>query len=221
MKGAVVLACPDAERASELVADIVAASVSAAIAERGKALVALFGGRTPWSAYRRLGQSEVDWSAVTIIQVDEREVTRDHPDRNLGGIVDAFGSPAAQSVVALDGEPDEASERYGKLIETHGAIDVVVLGIGADGHTASLIPDDPVLDCSDTVGRSGVYQGNTRLTLTYSVLNAARLRLVLAHGESKSEALRSAREGHGPAGAIVGDSTMVVTTVATMYATGD
>jgi len=212
--GAALLAAADEDEAAALAAVVVEAALRAALATAGSASLALSGGTTPWPAYRRLATSSLDWDAVTILQVDEREVAEDDPDRNLRGVREALGPAIAERVVPLEGPIESALARYGPLVQS--GLDVVVLGIGEDGHTASLVPGDPVLTATAPVARTGSYRGHPRLTMTYPVLAAARSRVVLAHGASKHAALLGALDGQGPAGRIPGVGTVVVTTARTL-----
>jgi 6-phosphogluconolactonase len=174
------------DRLDEVVADHLAASVAAAIAARGRAVLALSGGETPVPAFELLGRDQrVDWSAVDVVQVDERVAPDGDPARNLLPIRRALvedGSLPEGRLHAMDVTADDlagAARAYGELLSEltgpAGAIDVAQLGIGADGHTASLIPGDPVLEVSDRpVAVSGPYQGHLRMTLTAPMRSAAR-----------------------------------------------
>ncbi|MCB0990697.1 MAG: 6-phosphogluconolactonase [Acidimicrobiales bacterium] len=213
MKGATVLAAADANDASGLAADLLAARIRAALAGRGEAVMALSGGSTPWPAYQRLAvAADIDWARVTILQVDEREVPPDHPDSNLGGLIDALGRRASAQIVPLAGSVEAASAAYGRIVRERGGIDVALLGVGDDGHTASLVPGDPALDSRDVVARTLPYRGHTRLTLTFTSLDLCAVRIVLAHGPTKRKALHSALAGEGPAGRLRGAATWLVTT---------
>ena len=187
---------PDADAVSERGAEIVAASAAAAVAERGRFTLAVSGGRTPWVMFASL-YGRMPWEKVTIFQVDERIAPEGDADRNLvqlqrslppGGAIDVRAMPVwAQDL-------DAAAAVYAAALPDH--LDLVHLGLGPDGHTASLVPGDPVLTTLDRdVAVTGDYQGRTRMTLTYPALNRARQILWLVTGEDKLDALRRLREG--------------------------
>ena len=187
---------PDADAVSERGAEIVAASAAAAVAERGRFTLAVSGGRTPWAMFASL-YGRMPWEKVTIFQVDERIAPEGDADRNLvqlqrslppGGAIDVRAMPVwAQDL-------DAAAAVYAAALPDH--LDLVHLGLGPDGHTASLVPGDPVLTTLDRdVAVTGDYQGRTRMTLTYPALNRARQILWLVTGEDKLDALRRLREG--------------------------
>lgn len=181
----------------------------AAIAARGCFTLAVSGGRTPWAMLRSFVRLDLSWDAVHLFQVDERLAPDGHVDRNWSHISDilrevpatrgmrlhpmpaerawmAAAEPAATSDVSLAAA---AADYAGGLRAVAGApsvLDVVHLGLGADGHTASLVPDDPALDeRSQDVAVTGVYQGRRRLTLTYPVLGRAREVLWVVTGDEK------------------------------------
>jgi 6-phosphogluconolactonase len=195
------------DRLDEVVADHLAASVAAAIAARGRAVLALSGGETPVPAFELLGRDQrVDWSAVDVVQVDERVAPDGDPARNLLPIRRALvedGSLPAGRLHAMDVTADDiagAARAYGGLLSEltgpAGAIDVAQLGIGADGHTASLIPGDPVLEVSDRpVAVSGPYQGRLRMTLTAPMLSAARHVVWMVSGGDPRDALGALLSG--------------------------
>lgn len=187
---------PDADAVAERGAQIVAAAAAGAVAARDRFAFAVSGGRTPWTMFASLS-GRMPWEKVTIFQVDERIAPAGDPDRNLvqlqrslppGGAVDVRAMPVwaedldAAAAVYADALPDR--------------LDLVHLGLGSDGHTASLVPGDPVLAVSDRdVAVTGVYQGRRRMTLTYPPLNRARMVLWLVSGEDKRDALRRLQEG--------------------------
>jgi len=180
-----------------------------AIAARGRCLLALSGGRTPWLMLERLRALELRWDRVFLTQVDERIAPAGHPDRNWSHITDALLAhvpiPAAQllpmPVEASDLEAAAAAHAR-RLAELAGAppvFDLVHLGLGVDGHTASLLPGDRALDMrSEWVALAGPYQGLRRMTLTLPVLSAAREILWLVTGAEKA-AMRARLEQGDPA----------------------
>jgi 6-phosphogluconolactonase len=186
-------------------ADAVAAAAAAAIAEdarqavtlRGRFLMAVSGGRTPWAMLKELASQDVPWNNVHVFQVDERIAPAGDPDRNLTHLRASLLENAPLPPANIHAMPvemadlTEAAERYAKTLELlSGAppvLDLAHLGLGPDGHTASLIPGDPVLDVTGAdVGLTGVYQGRRRMTLTYPVLNRSRKILWLVTGADKA-----------------------------------
>src|SRR4030095_1013589 len=186
----------DADAVAKKAAALIAAEARQAVAARGRFVMAVSGGHTPWVMLRALAEQEVPWASMNIFQVDERVAPEGHADRNLthlrASLLEHAPLPAGQ-IYAIPAEiPDlqTATAKYAaKLERSPGAppvLDIVHLGLGPDGHTASLVPGDPVLDVTDRdVAVTGVYQGRNRLTLTYPVINRARLILWLVAGRQK------------------------------------
>ncbi|HYI74533.1 MAG TPA: 6-phosphogluconolactonase [Gaiellaceae bacterium] len=204
---------PDGQAAAERGAEIVAAAAAAAIAERGRFTLAASGGRNPWVMFEAL-EGRMPWEHVTIFQVDERVAPDGHDDRNLTHLLQSLPSGGAVDVRAMpvtaDDLEDAAAEYENALPQV---IDLVHLGLGPDGHTASLIPGDPVLEVSDRdVAVTGEYQGRRRMTLTYPALDRARQILWLVTGEDKVDALRRLREGDEsiPGGRVSAENALVV-----------
>jgi 6-phosphogluconolactonase len=203
----------DADAVARRGAEVVAEDADAAIAERGRFTFAVSGGRTPWSMFADLA-GKLAWEKVTIYQVDERVAPEGHPDRNLTQLVRNLPPGGAADVRAMPVEAEDlesAADGYaGALPES---FDLVHLGLGPDGHTASLVPGDPVLDVTDRdVAVTGEYQGRRRMTLTYPALARARRVLWLVTGEDKVDALRRLREGDTsiPAGRVATDNAFVI-----------
>jgi 6-phosphogluconolactonase len=186
-----------ARRAAEVIAD----EAQTTIAARGQFLIALSGGHTPWVMLHRLAsRHDVPWDAVHIFQVDERVAPAGHADRNLTHLAQSLLSLVPLPPQNLHAMPVEASdlagaaERYAAILKefagTPALLDLVHLGLGPDGHTASLVPGDPVLDVSNTdTAITGTYQGRRRMTLTYPIINRARRILWVITGEEKAAAL--------------------------------
>jgi 6-phosphogluconolactonase len=183
----------DAEAAARRGAELVAE----AIAEPGALTLAVSGGHAPWRMFELLGARELDWSGVTIFQVDERIAPDGDPDRNLTHLRESLPAEAFERVRPMpvtEPDPEASARRYAE--ELPEALDLVHLGLGPDGHTASLVPGDPVLEVGDRkVAVTGEYQGRRRMTLTYPVLAAARRILWLVTGDDKAEALAKLRAG--------------------------
>ena len=168
-----------ARRAADEVARIVAATPTGL-----RCRIALSGGRTPRRMLELLVTASIDWGRVAIYQVDERLAPLGHPDRNLTALDDLLVSRVAPA--ELHPMPVDDLGDYPVPV-----LDLVQLGLGADGHTASLVPGDPVLWVRDRdVSLSGDYQGRRRMTLTVPALDRARRRLWLVAGADKRDALR-------------------------------
>lgn len=182
---------PDAATLAARAADWVAAQARAAIAERGRFHFAVSGGSTPWAMFAELVRRDVDWASVDLYQVDERVAPDGDPDRNLTHLRRTLGqAPATVHPMAVTGDDlDAAAAAYGA--ELPQPLDLVHLGLGPDGHTASLVPGDPVLEVTDRpVAVTGPYQGHRRMTLTYPTLARARQVVWLVTGADKRDALR-------------------------------
>ncbi|HET8968223.1 MAG TPA: 6-phosphogluconolactonase, partial [Gaiellaceae bacterium] len=186
---------PDGDAVAERGAQIVASAAAVAIAARDRFAFAVSGGRTPWAMFASL-YGRMPWEKVTIFQVDERIAPDGDPDRNLVQLQRSL-PPGAADVRAMPvwaEDLEAAAATYADALPDQ--LDLVHLGLGPDGHTASLVPGDPVLALLDRdVAITGVYQGRTRMTLTYPALNRARQILWLVTGEDKVGALRRLREG--------------------------
>jgi 6-phosphogluconolactonase len=187
---------PDAESVARRGAEIVAAAAAEAVAGRGRFEFAVSGGRTPWAMFADLA-GKLPWEKVTIYQVDERVAPDGDPDRNLTQLQQALPPGGAADVRAMPVTfHDLEAAAAGYAASLPEAFDLVHLGLGPDGHTASLIPGDAVLDVSDRdVALTGEYQGRRRMTLTYPVLNRAQRILWLVTGEDKVDALARLRAG--------------------------
>lgn len=191
----------DANSVAGQAAAAIAADARYAITARGRYALAVSGGRTPWIMLRALANEDLPWAGVHIFQVDERVAPEGHPDRNRTHLRESLLQHIAvrpENVHAMPVEcPDlEAAARQCALTLKQVAgsppvFDLVHLGLGADGHTASLVPGDPVLKITDAdVAVTGVYHGRRRMTLTYPALNRARRVLWVVTGSEKTEMLR-------------------------------
>jgi 6-phosphogluconolactonase len=213
----------DVESAARHAAEIIASEARAAVKARGRFTIAISGGRTPWVMLRELSSLDVPWQHVHVLQVDERIAPEGHADRNLTHLRESLlaqAQPGAAQIHAMPVESadlDRAAARYAQtLVDVAGSppvLDLVHLGIGPDGHTASLVPGDPVLDVTDTdAALTGLYQGRRRMTLTYPVLNRARRVLWLITGEDKAAMLVRLRRADPtiPAGRIRQDDALVL-----------
>lgn len=204
---------PDAAAVARRGAEVVAEAAAAAIDDHGRFTFAVSGGHTPWAMFAEL-PATLAWNRVTIFQVDERVAPDGDPERNLTHLLESLPAGAGADVRAMPvgaADLDAAAGEYAASLPE--AIDLVHLGLGPDGHTASLVPGDPVLDVADRdVAATGVYQGRLRMTLTYPVLNRARRILWLVTGEDKVDALRRLRDGdHSiPGGHVSRERALVV-----------
>ena len=196
----------DSHAVAARAAGIIAEQARAAVAARGRFLIAVSGGHTPWVMLRELANEEVPWEGVQVLQVDERIAPAGDPDRNLTHLRESLLSHApidATHIYAMpveEPDPSAAAAEYARTLEilagSPPVIDLVHLGLGPDGHTASLIPGDPVLQVTDRdVAVTGVYQGRNRMTLTYPVINRARQILWVVTGEEKVKALSQLEKG--------------------------
>jgi 6-phosphogluconolactonase len=208
---------PDADAVAERGAAYVAEQAREAIADRGLFTFAVSGGHTPWAMFSKL-VGRLPWEKVTIYQVDERVAPDGDDDRNLTHLLRSLPSGGAADVRAMPvtaHDLEEAAASYAGALPDR--FDLVHLGLGPDGHTASLIPGDAVLDVSDRdVAVTGEYQGRRRMTLTYPAINRARQILWLVTGADKVDALGRLREGDVsiPGGRIATDDALVVADVA-------
>jgi 6-phosphogluconolactonase len=195
----------DADSVARAAAATIAADARAAIAARGRFALAVSGGHTPWIMLRALAGEDIPWAGVQICQVDERVAPDGHLDRNLTHLRESLLQHAPLRPEQIHAMPVEspnleaAATQYSlalrKLAGSPPVLDLVHLGLGADGHTASLVPSDAVLDVTDAdVVPTGVYQGRRRMTLTYPMLNRARRVLWVVTGSEKVEMLRRLRD---------------------------
>ena len=191
----------DVQQLARAVADAIATELTWAIQQRGIASFAVSGGTTPWIMLTALARHPVDWDAVHLFQVDERVAPDGDPERNATSLqerfIDVVALPTAnRHLIDISDDLDASADEYAQTLAeiTQGVLDVVHLGLGDDGHTASLVPGDPILDVVDQfVGVTQVYRGHQRISLTYPTLNAARRIVWLTNGISKAAALQQLR----------------------------
>lgn len=196
----------DADTVARAAAVSIAATARAAVAARGRFILAVSGGHTPWLMLRALANEKLPWESVHVVQVDERVAPAGHPDRNLTHLRESllehaplrpdhvYPMPVESPDIAL------AAREYAATLQavagSPAVLDLVHLGLGPDGHTASLVPGDPVLKVADAdVAATGVYQGRRRMTLTYPTLDRARSLLWLVTGSDKADMLVRLRDG--------------------------
>ena len=196
----------DEQAVAQAGAGLIAAAARAAVAERGRFLMALSGGRTPAGMLALLAREPMPWDQTQIFQADERIAPPGDAARNLTSqhaILVQHGRLDARRFHAMPVEAADlgaAVEQYAATLHAHAGtppvLDLVHLGLGADGHTASLVPGSPVLDeaCAE-VTVTGPYRGHRRMTLTFPALNRARQVLWLVTGADKQAALQCLTRG--------------------------
>jgi 6-phosphogluconolactonase len=207
---------PEADAASRRGAELIAAAGREAVAARGEFSLALSGGKTPWRMIALLGDVEaMPWEQTRIFQVDERVAPPGDEARNLTHLIQMLELSRQASLCPMpvtSRDLDAAAAEYESQLPER--LDLVHLGIGPDGHTASLVPSDPVLEVSDrrVAVTAGEYEGHRRMTLTYPALNAAHRILWLTIGEQAREPLAKLRAGDTsiPAGRVANDYMVVV-----------
>lgn len=196
----------DADSVAEAAAEFIAAKARAAVRAQGRFVMALSGGHTPRQMLRSLALQEVPWDGLHVVQVDERIAPWGHPDRNLTQLRESLveHSPLREDQILamrvespdLEVAADEFAKRLSGIAGSPPVLDLVQLGIGLDGHTASLVPGDPALDVTEsTVALTGVYQGRLRMTMTYPILNRSRHILWIVIGVAKAGMLLRLRAG--------------------------
>ena len=181
---------PDPAAVAAKAASYVAERARQAVAARGRFTFAVSGGRTPWAMFAELASEEMPWADTDLFQVDERVAPDGDPSRNLTNLRDSIGNAPARvhPMPVTDADLDAAARAYATVLPLQ--FDLVHLGLGPDGHTASLVPGDPVLDITDVlVGLTQPYQNHRRMTLTYPALARADQLLWLISGDDKRDAL--------------------------------
>jgi len=214
---------PDAGAVATRAAQFIAAEARTAAAARGRFTFAVSGGHTPWQMLRVLASENVPWQSVHLFQVDERVAAAGDPDRNLTHIRDSLLAHIALPEANLHAMRVEATDltaaaaSYAQELATYAGtppvLDLVHLGLGPDGHTASLVPGDPVLaEAKLDVALTQPYQGHRRMTLTYPMLDRSRCVLFVVTGAEKVPALAKLRAGDKtiPAGRITGERALII-----------
>ncbi len=212
-----------ADSAAQRAAGIIAEEARAAVAARGRFVMAVSGGHTPWLMLRALGGADVPWPAVQVVQVDERVAPAGHPDRNLTHLRESLLDHAPLRPEQIYDMPVESAdletaaaqyaETLRRIAGSPPMLDLVHLGLGPDGHTASLVPGDPVLNIKDAdVAVTHAYQGRRRMTLTYPMINRSRRILWVVTGGEKVEMLNRLLGGDEsiPAGRVRREQAVVV-----------
>jgi 6-phosphogluconolactonase len=210
---------PDAESLASRAAEFVAGRAQAAVADHGQFSFAVSGGMTPWAMFAQLAHHDLPWASVRIDQVDERVAPDGDPDRNLTHLRQALGRlPVVVRPMPVSApDLDSAAAAYASQLPSR--FDLVHLGLGTDGHAASLVPGDPVLEVADRlVAVTRPYQGHRRMTLTYPALARAEELLWLVSGADKHHALTRllARDPSIPAGRVDAKHSTVVADAASV-----
>jgi 6-phosphogluconolactonase len=213
----------DANAVAKRAAGVIAREARDAVAARGRFIMAVSGGKTPWVMLRDLAGEDVPWPNVHIFQIDERIAPAGDPDRNLTHLTESLldHSPVRKDQIYAmpvnEQDTEAAAAQYAETLRNiAGAppvLDLAHLGMGPDGHTASLVPNDPVLKINDRdVALTGVYQGRNRMTLTYPILNRSRHILWLVTGAEKVDMLRrlQATDQSIPSGRIRQDNALIL-----------
>jgi len=196
-------------------ADLIAEAAREAVSERGGFALAASGGRDPWEMYGQLEDRELPWGSTAIFQVDERIAPPGSDQRNLTHLIASLSIGAQGSIKPMpvnDPDPEAAADRYAESLPE--ALDLAHLGLGPDGHTASLVPGDPVLEVTDkrVAVTSGEYQGVRRMTLTLPELARTRRLLWIITGEEKREPLGRLLAGDRsiPAGRVNSQDSLIL-----------
>lgn len=206
----------DEKAASRRAAELIAAAGAEAAAERGRFAFAMSGGRSPWAMLAILGElEEMPWDKTELFQVDERVAAPGDEARNLTHMVLGLSMDHQASLWPM---PVTQRDLEGAARDYEASLpdrfDLVHLGLGPDGHTASLVPGDPVLEVTDrrVAMTETAYQDHRRMTLTYPALNEARRIIWLVTGPDKVEALQKLLAGDEsiPAARVHNDNITVV-----------
>lgn len=213
----------DSDAVARRAAAVIAADARQAVTKRGIFTMAVSGGKTPWAMLRDLANEQLPWEKVHVFQIDERIAPPGDPDRNLTHLRESLLSHAPLRQEQIHAMPVEAPDpqlgasEYAKTLEQFAGrppiLDLAHLGMGPDGHTASLVPNDAVLDVANReVALTGVYQGRRRMTLTYPVLNRSRKIMWLITGAEKVAMLQRLRDGDEsiPSGRIRRESALIL-----------
>jgi 6-phosphogluconolactonase len=213
----------DADAVALAAAKLIAKEARDAVAARGKFVMAVSGGKTPWVMLRDLAQQDVPWQGVHVVQVDERIAPEGDPDRNLTHLRESLLEHAPLRPEQIHAMPvgavnlETACMEYARTLnEIAGSppvLDLVHLGLGPDGHTASLVPGDQVLAVTNAdVALTGIYQNRRRMTLTYPVIDRSRLVLWLVTGSEKAGMLSRLQAGDVsiPSGRVNRDHALVL-----------
>jgi len=218
-----IKALANADIVAKEAAEAIAEAARAAVAARARFVMAVSGGHTPWQMLRALADEELPWKSVHVVQVDERIAPAGDPDRNLTRLRESLLEHAplpAEQIYAMpveEADVEGAARSYARTLQqiagTPPVLDLAHLGLGPDGHTASLVPNDPVLNVTDRdVALTGLYQNRRRMTVTYPFLNRSRRILWVVTGAEKAGMLARLRDADVsiPAGRIRREQAVVL-----------
>jgi 6-phosphogluconolactonase len=192
---------PNQEQLAQRAADLLASQLELVLAERQRAQLALAGGTTPAAAYRLLGKHPLAWDRVDVLLGDERWVAPEDPASNARMLHETLLAPGPAQEASFYPVPTEretplaSAEAFELIVRQLGSgdppvLDLILLGLGDDGHTASLFPGSAAAGVRDRAVTVGEGKGLERITLTAPVLSAARQVIFLVSGSGKQEALR-------------------------------
>jgi len=198
-----------AQRGAEVIAD----RARSAVDDQGAFTLAVSGGHTPLAMFAALGELDLPWDAISIYQVDERIAPAGDDERNLTHLMASLPAPARKRVNPMPVEAADVTAAAAEYAAALPALDLVHLGIGDDGHTASLVPGDPVLDVVDrAVAVTGEYRGRRRMTLTYPPIDSAAEVLWIVAGADKRDPVAKllAHDPSVPAGRVAAERMLVL-----------
>ena len=222
---------PTADQVAARAAAYIEYQIREALAHQSSYSLAISGGRTPWEMLKILSKADLPWQQVNLFQVDERVAPDGHADRNLTQLFQAIaGTPMVTQLrifpmPVLAEDLEEGCREYTQVLDeiTEGkGLDLIHLGLGSDGHTASLVPGDGVLEVQDRLVActQNTYQGRIRMTLTYPLLNAAKQLLWIVTGIEKQEMVQRLLQQNPsiPAGSIRQENALLLVDQAAMEA---
>jgi 6-phosphogluconolactonase len=192
---------PQADQVAARAADYLEQEIREKLSHQKSFSLAISGGRTPWEMLKLLSRADLPWQQINLFQVDERVAPDGHPDRNLTQLFQAIAGTAMVTQLRIFPMPvtaedlEVAAKEYTEVLNevTDGkGLDMIHLGLGSDGHTASLVPGDGVLAIQDRLVActQNNYQGKIRMTLTYPLLNSAKQILWIVTGSEKKEMVK-------------------------------
>ena len=214
---------PQAEQVAARGAAYLEQAIRGALTHQKSFSLAISGGRTPWEMLKLLSKADLPWQRINLFQVDERVAPDGHPDRNLTQLFQAIAGtpmvtqlrifPMPVTAEDLDAAATEYTEVLNEVTEGKG-LDLIHLGLGSDGHTASLVPGDEVLAVQNRLVActQNNYQGRIRMTLTYPLLNAAKQILWVVTGSEKKEMVQRMlqQDPSIPAGSIRSENALLL-----------
>jgi 6-phosphogluconolactonase len=220
---------PTADQVAAGAAAYLEQEIRVALTHQKSFSLAISGGRTPWEMLKILSKADLPWKRVNLFQVDERVAPDGHADRNLTQLFQAIaGTPMVTQLrifpmPVLAEDLEEGCREYTQVLDevTEGkGLDLIHLGLGSDGHTASLVPGDGVMEVQDRLVActQNTYQGRIRMTLTYPLLNSAKQLLWIVTGSEKQEMVQRLlqKDQSIPAGSIRQENALLMVDQAAM-----